>query len=139
MVKTVIREFETQGFGEIHDLTGWVREIVETTGLSQGVVTIFAPGATAGVTTVEFEDGLVHDLTEFFERIIPQGMAYLHNERWKDGNGFSHVRASLLGPSLQVPVFEGRPTLGTWQQVILIDFDNRPRNRRVVLQVMGEE
>ncbi len=138
MIRTVVAELETQGFCDVHDLTGAVQDCVIESGIKEGVVTVFVPGATAGITTVEYEEGLRQDLNKFFEEIVPRDGHYEHNVRWGDGNGFSHVRASLLGPSLQVPVVDGRPTLGTWQQVVLVDFDNRPRERRVILQAMGE-
>ena len=106
--------------------------------IQNGQATFFVSGSTAGLTTVEYEPGLVKDLQELFERLAPQNKDYHHEEAWHDGNGFSHVRASLLKPSLTVPVVEGKLTLGTWQQVVLIDFDNRSRNREVVLQFFGE-
>jgi secondary thiamine-phosphate synthase enzyme len=99
---------------------------------------VFVPGSTAAVTTIEFESGVVADLKGAIDRMAPADIPYEHNARWGDGNGYSHVRAALMGPSLYVPIVDGRPSLGTWQQVVLCDFDNRPRTRRVVLQVVGE-
>ena len=132
-------QLNTKGECDIIDLTGAVREALAKSGLERGTVTVFVPGATAGVTTVEFEDGLVQDLKTAFEKIAPRRGEYAHNLRWSDGNGFSHVRASILGPSLSAP-FSGRKLLlGTWQQIVLIDFDNRPRSREVVFQFTGEK
>jgi secondary thiamine-phosphate synthase enzyme len=128
----------TNGNGEIVDITGSVSEAVRKSAVSSGIVTIFVPGSTAGLTTVEYEPGLVEDIDELFERVAPQNREYHHNLRWHDGNGHAHVRASLLGPSLTVPFTEGRLTLGIWQQIILVDFDNKSRNRELVCQVMGD-
>ena len=129
---------QTGGNCEIVDITDQVSHAVKKSGLRAGTVTVFVSGSTAGVTTVEYEPGLIADLQTAFERLAPQGLDYQHNNRWGDGNGHSHVRASLLGSSMVVPFAEGRPMLGTWQQVVVIDFDNRPRTREVVLQIMGE-
>ena len=111
---------------------------MEESGLTGGTVTVFIPGSTAGVTTVEYEPGLVADLGNLWERIAPRGIDYQHDQRWHDGNGHSHVRASLLGASLAVPFHNGKLLLGTWQQIIVVDFDNRARSRQVILQIMGE-
>jgi secondary thiamine-phosphate synthase enzyme len=129
---------ETSGNCEIVDITDRVSHAVQQSGLRAGTVTIFVTGSTAGITTVEYEPGLIADLQAAFERLVPQGLDYQHNNRWRDGNGHSHVRASLLGASMMVPFAEGRPMLGTWQQVVLIDFDNRPRTREIIVQIMGE-
>ena len=128
----------TRGDAEILDITPEVQAKVTEHGVTNGQALVFVVGSTGALTTVEFEPGLVRDLPEFFERIAPQGAHYHHEDTWHDGNGHSHVRASLLGPSLVVPVAEGRLTLGTWQQIIFIDFDNRPRDRQIVVQVSGE-
>jgi len=128
----------SKGYCDLIDVTDEVQNAVGRSGLKDGVVTVFVPGATAGVTTVEYEPGLISDLKAAFERLVPRDTAYAHDSRWGDGNGFSHVRASLLGASLSVPFSRGTLTTGTWQQIIVIDFDNRPRRRRVVVQVMGE-
>lgn len=128
----------TRGDGEVHDLTGGVAEAVRGTGVTDGIVTVFAPGATAAVTTIEFEPGLRQDFPAAMERFAPRDIPYRHDETWHDGNGHSHVRASAIGPSLTVPVSAGKPLLGTWQQIVLVDFDNRPRERRVVVTVIGE-
>jgi len=131
-------EFQTRGDAEMQDITGVVTEVVADSGLKNGIVTIFCPGSTSAVTTIEFESGALADLRRLFDEIIPQDRDYQHNQRWGDGNGHSHVRAALLGPSLTVPLVDGRLTLGAWQQIIHVDFDNRPRRRRLVVQVMGE-
>lgn len=123
---------------QIHEITRQVQGCVADSGLAAGTATIFIPGATGALTTVEYEPGLVSDLHELFERIIPKDKVYQHNERWHDGNGHSHVRASLLGPSLVVPFSGGELILGTWQQIIFVDFDVPARSRRLVVQVMGE-
>lgn len=128
----------TNGNAEITDITPGVRDALNDSGLANGTVTVFCPGATGGVTTIEFEPGLVEDITTLWERLAPHGEVYNHDRAWGDGNGHSHLRASLLGPSLTVPFVDGELTLGTWQQIIFIDFDVRPRSRQVVLQFMGE-
>jgi len=127
-----------QGNGEIRDITDDVNKKVQKSGLKNGVVTVFVPGATGAVTTIENESGLLKDFKELIEKWIPAEKEYYHNERWGDGNGHSHLRASLIGPYLGVPVMDGQMMLGTWQQIVLIDFDVRPRSRRVVVQMMGE-
>lgn len=124
---------------DVLDLTDEVAALVAESGVAEGTVTVFTPGATAGVTTIEYESGCLADLRRAFELLAPRDGEYEHNLRWGDGNGYSHVRAALLGPSLTVPVVEGRPLLGTWQQVIVCDFDNRPRTRKIVVQVQGGE
>ena len=137
-VTTVRSAVPSRGHGDILDITRNVAEAVAGSGLSNGVATIFVTGSTAGLTTIEYEPGLVHDLTAAFERLYPQAMEYLHHEKWGDDNGHSHVRASMLGPSLAVPFVDRTLTLGTWQQIILVDFDTRPRSREYVVQMMGE-
>ena len=137
LIATRYLEFETHS-GEVLDITDEVQEALEKTSLKTGVVTVFVTGATAAVTTIEYEDGLVADLGDALQRIAPVEIDYAHNERWHDGNGHSHIRASLLGPSLTVPFCEGRLMLGTWQQIVFLELDNRPRQRKVVLQIMGE-
>ena len=130
-------QLATRGEDDIVDLTPQLQALVRKHALSDGQVLVFVSGSTAGITTVEYEPGLIEDLPQAFERIAPRNARYAHHERWHDGNGHSHVRASLLGPSLTVPVSEGRLLLGTWQQVVLVDFDNRPRERQVVVQLQG--
>ncbi len=128
----------TGGKNEIVDITGDVRSILKNSGVSAGSILVFVPGATGAVTTIEFESGLARDFPELMERLIPENITYLHNETWHDGNGHSHLRASLLGPSLTIPVIDAEPVLGTWQQIIFLEFDNKPHNRRIVVQVSGE-
>ena len=137
MIATRYLEFETHS-GEVLDITNEVQEALEKTSLKTGVLTVFVTGATAAVTTIEYEDGLVADLGDALQRIAPVEIDYAHNERWHDGNGHSHIRASLLGPGLTVPFCEGRLMLGTWQQIVFLELDNRPRKRKVVVQIMGE-
>lgn len=130
-------EVRTRGNTHIVDVTAETGALLEKRGFREGQVLLFVPGSTASLTTVEYEDGLLRDLPEFFDRIAPRGIRYHHEEAWHDGNGHSHVRASLLGPSLTVPFKDGRLLLGTWQQIVLIDFDNRARTRRLVVQITG--
>jgi secondary thiamine-phosphate synthase enzyme len=129
---------KSRGDCDIIDVTARVADVVDSSGIVEGLAHVFVAGSTAGITTVEYESGLVSDLREVFERIAAKGADYAHDARWQDGNGHAHVRASLLGPSLTVPVGGGEMLLGTWQQVILIDFDNRPRTRELIVQVLGE-
>jgi secondary thiamine-phosphate synthase enzyme len=138
MVVTVEITMRTRGDGDIQDITGRVEQVVLDSSLKHGIVTVFVNGSTAGITTIEFEPGLVADFNKLWERLAPKNMPYNHDARWGDGNGYAHVRASLLGASLTVPFASGKMMLGTWQQIILVDFDNRPRQRTVVVQVMGE-
>lgn len=138
-VETRTIRLSTEGFNDVHNLTDQIQASLESTQLKSGVVTVFVPGATAGITTIEFESGCVSDLKSVFERLVPQSVHYAHNARWGDGNGFSHIRAAILGASLQVPFSDKRLLTGTWQQIILVDFDNRPRRREVILQFIGEK
>ena len=139
MVKTEEIAVRTHGNAQVIDITSEVSRAVSESGLKDGVATLFNIGSTAGLTTTEFEPGLAnHDIAAAFERIAPEAGRYEHEETWHDDNGHSHVRASLLGPSLSVPFSGGRLTLGTWQQIILVDFDTRSRTRTVVCQMMGE-
>lgn len=128
---------ETRGNGHTIDLTAELQAAVRESGIQEGIAVLFVIGSTAGLTTMEFEPGLVSDLQRAFEGIAPAHASYAHEARWGDDNGHAHVRASLLGPSLTIPIVQGQATLGTWQQVVLIDFDMRPRQRRVVVQMMG--
>jgi secondary thiamine-phosphate synthase enzyme len=128
----------TRGDSQMIDLTARVQEVVHRHGFREGQALVFVSGSTAGLTTVEFEPGLQKDLPAALERLAPRGITYAHEETWHDDNGHAHVRASLVGPSLAVPFKEGRLLLGTWQQVVLIDFDTRPRRRDVVVQLSGE-
>jgi secondary thiamine-phosphate synthase enzyme len=138
MVRTDYISLDTRGNTHVIDITRQVEEIVRKSGVRDGIVTIFSPSSTSGVTTIEYESGAISDLQEMFERVIPSNIPYRHNLRWGDGNGHSHIRASLLGASFTVPIVGGSMTLGTWQQVVFVDFDNRPRRRRVVVQIVGE-
>lgn len=130
--------FSTRGFSDMKDLTGDVSKKLSESGLKDGIVNLFVPGSTGGLTTIEYESGLVKDFSELMEKIIPSNKTYHHDARWGDGNGFSHVRASLVGPSLTVPFSGGTLNLGTWQQIVFVDFDNRSRSRTILLQFMGE-
>ena len=138
MIITRRLELETRGNADMHDITDAVARYVDESGLTQGNVTIFCPSATSALTTIEFEDGALSDLNRLFDEIVDPSRDYRHNQRWHDGNGHSHVRAALLGPSLTVPFVKGRLTLGTWQQILYVDFDNRPRHRELVVQLIGE-
>ncbi len=126
---------QTTGRTDIFDLTPQVSRQVNESSVENGAVTLFTPGSTAALTTIEFESGVINDLKKAIERIAPEDIYYEHNERWQDGNGYSHVRAALVGPSLHIPIIAGTMTLGTWQQIVLLDFDNRPRNRRIIVQI----
>ena len=128
----------SEGDGHTIDLTQELMTIVGESEMTTGVATLFVGGSTAGITTIEFEPGAVSDLASVFEELAPQGREWRHHERWGDHNGHSHVRAALLGPSLSVPFVDGALTLGTWQQVVLVDFDDTPRSREVIVQVIGE-
>lgn len=137
-VQTLTLSLSTRGFTDIHDITSKVIQAVGKSGLLNGIVTIFCPSSTSAVTTIEYETGVLNDLRRLFDEITDPERHYEHNSRWGDGNGYSHVRAALLGPSLTVPFIQGRLALGTWQQIIFLDFDNRPRQRELVLQIIGE-
>ncbi len=128
---------QTRGFTDIQDLTPEVQDLVRSSGLREGSVLLFVPGATAGLSTIEYESGALEDLKRAIERLAPRDIEYAHDARWGDGNGFSHVRAALLKPDLEVPVSERELLLGTWQQIILLDFDNRSRRRTVLCQLRG--
>ena len=130
-------EIETKGFNDIHDITSLVDGFVKKLPFSEGSVIIFVPGSTGGVTTIEFESGVIDDLKDAFERLIPQTIEYKHNLRWGDGNGFSHVRSAICKTSLTVPFMANKPLTGTWQQIVVIDFDNRKRHRRLIFQASG--
>jgi secondary thiamine-phosphate synthase enzyme len=127
-------EIETKGFNDIHNITPLVEDFVNELPFSEGSVVIFVPGSTGGVTTIEFESGVIDDLKDAFERLIPQTIEYRHNLRWGDGNGFSHVRSAICKTSLTVPFMDNKPLTGTWQQIVCIDFDNRKRHRRLIFQ-----
>jgi secondary thiamine-phosphate synthase enzyme len=136
----VTKDFTLQSRGncDIIDITSQVAKNVETSGITSGIVTLFIGGSTAGITTIEYEPNLLSDFKNMWDRVIPPNIPYEHNKTWGEGNGHSHVRASMLGASLTIPFVDKKLTLGTWQQIVFVDFDNRPRHREIVLQLMGE-
>ena len=138
MVVTKRISLQSKGNCDIIDITPQVEQQLAEANVNSGAVTLFVAGSTAGLSTIEFEPGLVSDFQNMWERNAPKNITYDHDRRWGDGNGYSHVRASLLGASLVVPFTDKRLTLGTWQQIVLVDFDNRPRSRQIILQIMGE-
>ena len=138
MVITEKFKVESKGRTDLIDITDEVGEILRGSKLNEGNILVFVPGSTAGITTIEYEPGLLRDYPEFFEKIAPSDKNYHHDDTWHDGNGFSHVRAALQGASFTVPFQGGRMLLGTWQQIILVDFDNRPRTRTIIVQLQGE-
>ena len=132
------REFQTKGSGDLIDITKELADTLKRSGLTTGNMTVFVQGSTAGITTFEYEPGLIGDIKEFYEKIVPSNRSYHHDETWGDANGFSHLRAAMTGQSFVAPFEAGRLLLGTWQQVVLAEFDNRPRKRLVVVQMIGE-
>ena len=138
MIVTHAQNVSTAGQGDARDLTSVVARAVADSGLTTGIVTVFVVGSTAGITTIEFEPGAIHDLDALFESLAPRGAEYEHHLRWGDDNGSSHVRAALLGPSVTIPFSRGTLHLGTWQQIMLMEFDTSPREREVVVQIVGE-
>ena len=137
-VKTTSISLSTKGHADIHDITNQIASAVSKSELTAGTATIFCPSSTSALTTIEYESGALSDLRRLFDEIIPAYREYAHNARWHDGNGHSHVRAALFGPSITIPFVESQLTLGTWQQVIYVDLDNRPRQRELVVQLIGE-
>ena len=137
-VVTRTLSFQTRGNDDIIDITTQVQDVLASSSLTSGIVTVFVPGSTASVTTIEYEPGLIKDFPRAMEKLAPKGDHYDHDARWGDGNGHAHVRASTLGPGLVLPFENGRLLVGTWQQVVFVDFDNRPRARKLIVQVMGE-
>ena len=131
-------ELSTKGDPDLIDITGEINSILDAAGLKQGHLTVFVVGSTAAITTFEYEPGLIEDVREFYEKLIPRKKSYRHDNTWGDANGFSHLRAALQGPSVTIPFDKGKLLLGTWQQVVLAEFDNRPRKREVIVQIMGE-
>jgi secondary thiamine-phosphate synthase enzyme len=129
----------TKGFGDVHDLTPGVQEIVNRSSIRSGIVCVANPGSTGGITTIEYEDGVLQDLKEALERLAPTRQEYHHDARWGDGNGYAHIRSALLGATESFAVVDGQVALGTWQQIVFVDFDNRPRDRRIIVQVVGEQ
>ena len=129
---------KTKGAGDLIDITGRLVDMLKHTKLQTGQVTVFNIGSTAAITTFEFETGMIKDMQELYEKVVPSNQHYHHDDTWGDANGFSHLRAALQGPSITIPFEEGKLLLGTWQQVVLAEFDNKPRNRQVVVQIIGE-
>ena len=138
MIFTDTIQLKTEGFGDTIDITGRVAEAVSRSGIQDGLVTVFCKGSTGTITTIEYELGVINDLKKALEKIAPSDIPYEHNKRWGDGNGFSHVRAALMKPALSIPLQQNVLTLGTWQQIVFIDFDNRQRNRIIHVQILGE-
>jgi secondary thiamine-phosphate synthase enzyme len=130
--------FSTKGFCDIIDITSHLDAVIERSKIENGLVTVFCPGSTGAVTTIEYESGVLRDLQKAIEKIVPANIPYEHDKRWGDGNGFSHVRAALMKPSVTIPLIQGKLTLGTWQQIVFIDFDNRKRTRDILVHVIGE-
>lgn len=124
---------------DVFDLTDEIQNFVSKSGIKNGIAVVFTPGSTAAITTIEYESGVLKDLIRAIEKLVPKNERYAHDAAWGDGNGYAHVRSALVGPSCTIPVSQGKLVLGTWQQVILLDFDNRPRRRKVVVQIFGEE
>ena len=138
MVKTERIKLETKGRDHVINITGEVEQAVSASKIKDGIVTVFVYGSTASVSTVEYEPGLIKDIKRIDEKLIPSDVTYAHDETWGDANGYAHLRATIIGPSITVPIEKGSMTLGTWQQIIVIDHDNRPRSREIIVQVMGE-
>jgi secondary thiamine-phosphate synthase enzyme len=142
MVKIMIKNREitlsTKGFCDIINITEKVSDFVSKSKIKDGIVVVFCAHSTAGLTTIEYEEGILTDLKELIEKLVPQDKSYHHDKTWGDGNGFSHLRACLINPSLVVPILDGKLVLGTWQQIVFCDFDNRPRERKVIIQIIGE-
>ncbi|NHJ13278.1 MAG: YjbQ family protein [Candidatus Thorarchaeota archaeon] len=130
--------FQTGGNCDLVDITGEVEEVVRKSELRNGICTVFSPGSTASITTIEYEGGLLRDFPNAMDRLVPEDLVYEHHLRWGDGNGHSHVRSAILGPSVTIPLVDGKLTLGTWQQIVFCDFDNRARSRTVEIMVIGE-
>jgi len=139
MVKTTTMSLETRGHTDIVDITSQVSTILSDSRAKEGILTVFVPGSTASVTTIEYEPGLVkEDLPQALEKLAPAGVRYAHDSAWGEGNGYAHVRASIVGPGLTIPFSKGSLMLGTWQQIVFVDYDNRPRTRKIIVQIIGE-
>ncbi len=138
MTHSGIISVSTKGFSDVLDITHDVDAAIERSGIKDGLVTVFCPGSTGSVTTIEYETGVLRDLQKAIEKIAPSNIPYEHDRRWGDGNGFSHVRAALMKPSLTIPLIDGALALGTWQQIVFVDFDNRRRERNLIVQITGE-
>ena len=131
-------QIHSEGEGDIIDITAQLSNVVKESKIKNGIVTVFVSGSTAAITTIEYELGLIHDFPEMLSRIVPKDIEYMHDNTWHDGNGHSHIRSSLIGPSITIPIIHSKLTLGTWQQVVFLEMDTRSRNRTVILQIMGE-
>lgn len=131
-------QLHTKGFNDIIDITPLIQDETNKSKIQDGYVLVFVPGATGGLTTIEYEPGLIQDLPEMLEKIAPMHQTYHHDNTWHDGNGYAHLRSALIGPSITIPIENGRLILGTWQQIVFLDFDNRPRQRKLHLQIGGE-
>jgi len=138
MIHSETISISTKGFSDIVDITDRVDSVVGYSKIKDGLVTVFYPGSTGSITTIEYESGVLRDLQKAIEKIAPSDIPYEHDRRWGDGNGFSHVRAALMKPSLSIPIIRGKLTLGTWQQIVFIDFDNRKRDRKILVHIIGE-
>jgi secondary thiamine-phosphate synthase enzyme len=138
MIHSETINLSTKGFTDIIDITNRVDAVIGRSRIENGLVTVFCPGSTGAVTTIEYESGVLKDLQKAIEKIVPSNIPYEHDRRWGDGNGFSHVRAALMKPSLTLPMVKRKLALGTWQQIVFIDFDNRRRERNLTVQIMGE-
>jgi len=138
MTFTETISINTKGFCDIIDITPQVLSIIKVQSIANGLITLFCPGSTASITTIEYEPGVLQDLKDALEKIAPSDISYHHDQRWGDGNGFSHVRAALMKPSLTIPFINGKMTLGIWQQIVFIDFDNRERHREIIVQIIGD-
>lgn len=130
--------FKTSGEGDLVNLNGKIEEQIKKSGVKEGIINLFVVGSTAALTTIEYEEGLKEDLFNILERIAPRGIEYKHHLRWGDYNGHSHIRASIIGPSISIPIGDGKPLLGTWQQVVLVELDTRPRSRKIIMTIIGE-
>lgn len=137
-IRTKNIQLKSKGETDIIDITDHVSQAIEESSVSNGIATVFVAGSTAALTTIEYEPGLKHDFPQMLSRVAPKDIVYEHDNTWHDGNGHSHVRASLIGPSLTIPVVGGKLTLGTWQQIVFLEMDTRPRNRNVIVQMLGE-
>jgi secondary thiamine-phosphate synthase enzyme len=138
MTFTETISINTKGFCDIIDITPQLLSILKRPLIANGLITLFCSGSTASITTIEYEPGVLQDLKDALEKIVPSDIPYEHDKRWRDGNGFSHVRAALMKPSLTIPLVNGKMTLGTWQQIVFIDFDNRERHRDIIVQIIGD-
>ena len=138
MIHSETISLSTKGFSDIIDISDQIASVIGHSKIKEGLVTVFCPGSTGSITTIEYESGVLKDLQNAIEKIVPSNIPYEHDRRWGDGNGFSHVRAALMKPSLSVPLIKGRLTLGTWQQIVFIDFDNRARERNLLVHIVGE-